>query len=492
MKKNILFTTILLLSSSVIFDVTASAPMATSQAPVITVSGQASFNARWFHNKNQKVRNDSNLGQNFAANATTNQVINEQNFQVFTPLPLNLSTVEGYGRGYMFTMDDTSLKFALDGTTDYDMDYGAVIIVNGDTEQVSGELTTYDKTIKESYVWAGGTYGRIITGDTDGVESMMAFGGADPLGGTGGFDGTFDRALNPVTGTITTVDLVGSTGKATKITYQTPRFYGLQAGVTFTPQNNHLGEAKANTSRDYGSDVVLGPVDRRNIAGAINFQNEFENGLQLNASLTGIFAKTQPEFTGAQWFLTDVNGVIVSQGSGNQKNTASYAIGGGLSYKDFEFGIEFGDNGKSHEIKDLAAKTKGVHKNAGWFINTGVAYTYGPTKVSFGYMYAKRNGLGLNGTVQNNNVNYFKAKNRTNIFTFSVDQKLSAGAGIYFEYAHYDMKNEGFNVDAMLINSLNSVLSNGNLFTASGGGLAGPVGPKQKMDAFTLGTKVKF
>ncbi|MEB3702344.1 Porin [Candidatus Bealeia paramacronuclearis] len=453
-------------------------------APQLTISGQSTFNAWWFENKQQKYRNDSDFGQGFALG------------QIFGPgqgLPLDNSQMRGYGRGYLFTMDDSRLKFDVSGKTDPGMDYGFAVLVNTSTEQ-----TSYDKTIKESYIWAGGSWGRLTFGNTDGVEDIMAFGGFDPLGGTGGFDGNFDRVVNFVTGTVTSIDLVGDTGKSTKVMYQTPRYYGFQGGISFTPQTGHQGEAKINSSRDYGKKGELNAFDRRSIAGGLNFLNKWNNGFELGLSGTAIFAKTQPEYTGDNWTLVDTDGQIVAtnigNNSGERKNTASFALGTMMRYAGFELGFEFGNNSRSGQIKDLQVETGGPKTNSGWFIDTGLAYSWGPTKFSIGYMYTKRKAMGLRGTFANGNLEFFKAKNRTNILSTSIDHKLAPGVGVYFEYAHYDMKNEGFNVDAMLHNSLNlaPAATPGVVVSATGGSFTGPVGPKQKSDAFVLGTKVKF
>ena len=442
--------------------------------PKLTISGQSTFNAWWFTNHDVKTRNDGDFGQGFGLGAF------DAGTNTFAQTDLTGDNQKGFGRGYLFTMDDSRLKFDVSGKTDPGMDYGFVVIVNTDTQQ-----TSYDKTMKEHYIFAGGSWGRLTMGDTDGVEDIMAFGGFDPLGGTGGFDGNFDRVVNFVTGTITSVDLVGDTGKSTKVMYQTPRYYGFQAGISFTPQTGHQGEAKINSSHDYGKGGELNAFDRRSIAGGLNFLNKWNNGFEWGLSGTAVFAKTQPEFTGAQWAIIDSDGTVVAQGNGNRKNTASYAIGTVMRYAGFEFGFEFGDNGKSQQLKDLQAET-GVKSKAGWFIDMGLAYNWGPTKFSVGYMYTKRKGIQLDAT----ETGFEKSKNRANIFTASIDHKLAPGVGVYFEYAHYDMKNTGFNVDAMLHNSLNAQALSGS--TASGGSFTGPVGPKQKSDAFVLGTKVKF
>jgi len=477
MQKNILITTALLMASSAFSDLSAEA-MAETSMPTLVISGQSTFNMWWFNNKNQKNSNDGDFGLGSGLSDTSPAPTLGA---VLPTTPLSGSDAVGYGRGYLFTMDDSQIKFSLSGTSDYGADYGLVVKLDTNTEQ-----TSYDKTIEESYVWMGGTWGLMTLGNTSGVEDSMPFGGFDPLGGTGGFDGNFDRVVNLVTGTITGVDLIGYTDTSTKFTYQTPRFYGFQGGISFTPQTGHLGEADASTTVDYGLNGDLQPFDKRNIAAALNYINEWDSGFELGFSATSVFAKTQPGFTGSQWFVTDNTNKVIAAGSSNRKNTASYALGTSMSYKDFEFGFEFGDNGKSHEVKDFSSQT-GVKTNAGWFIDTGIAYNWGPTKVSVGYMYAKRRSAKLDAA---STTGFSKAKSRTDIISASVDHKLAPGIGMYFEYVHLNMKNPGFNVDAMINNSSNMIP--GTTTVASSGSITGPVGPKQSADAFVLGTKVKF
>ena len=463
MKKFLLGSTALL--GAALFTNEASAAQAVSPtlaAPKLTISGQSTFNAWWFENKQQKFVDGKAFGHNGNGSAGGKDT-------------------QGYGRGYLFTTDDSKLQFDVGGKTDLGMNYGLTVAINTDTQQ-----TSYDKTIKENYIWAEGSWGRLQLGDANGVEDFMALGGFSVLGGTGGYDGSFNRVVNFVTGTMASqgVDLVGDTGRATKVTYQTPRYYGFQAGISFTPQQNHLGEAKINTGSHYKKEKDA--YDKRSIAAGLNFLNKWDSGFELGLSATAIFAKTQPEYTGAKWTLYNQAGTPLAgkTGSGNRKDTKAYALGTVMRYAGFELGFEFGDNGKSHQLKDFA-KATGVKQKGSWFMDAGVAYTWGPTKVSAGYYYGK------GGSTQYNSVSrtFSKAKNRTNILTASVDHKLAPGLGVYFEYAHYDMKNTGWNIDAQLHNTLNGAKITGG--TAKDV-VAGPVGPKQKSNAFVLGTKVKF
>lgn len=423
------------------------------EAPKLVISGQSTFNTWWFENKQQKFVDGKALGHN--GNGSVGG-----------------KDTQGYGRGYLFTTDNSTLQFDLSGKTDPGMNYGFTVVLNTDTNQ-----TSYDKTIKENYIWAEGSWGRIQLGNALGVEGDMVFGGASVLGGTGGYDGNFNRVVNFVTGTVHDVTLVGDTSRATKITYQTPRYYGLQAGISFTPQQDHLGEAKINTGSHYKKEKDA--YDKRSIAAGLNFLNKWDSGFELGLSATAIFAKTQPEYTGATWTIYDEPDVQESTGSGNRKNTKAYALGTIMRYAGFELGFQFGDNGKSHQLKDLAKETD-IKQKGSWFMDAGVAYNWGATKFSMGYYYGK------GGEYKNDDK---KGKNRTNIMTASIDHKLAPGLGVYFEYAHYDMKNTHYNIDAQLHNSLNgATIIDGTAKDV----VAGPVGPKQKSNAFVLGTKVNF
>lgn len=91
----ILFSAVTLIVSGLMPSLSAAAVTPAMSTPKLTISGQSTFNAWWFTNHDVKTRNDADFGNGLKADGT----------------PLPGDTQKGHGRGYLFTMDDSRLKF---------------------------------------------------------------------------------------------------------------------------------------------------------------------------------------------------------------------------------------------------------------------------------------------------------------------------------------------------------------------------------------------
>ncbi len=390
--------------------------------PQLKISGTTSFNT-WFFNNNRK----------------------------FVPgdIPDDPAKRSAYGRGQFFTMDDARLKFAVDGKTDRGMEYGLVFVLDGDT---SGT-----KTLRENYLFFGGTWGKLLLGDTYGVQSTMAFDGADQWGGTGFMNANFDRVVNFTTGTLHSIYFVGDTNRDTKATYLTPRWYGLQAGISYTPRSEHRGELAMDSIKSYNKK----PFDTDNISSGVNFIHKFCNGFEMALSATSAFAKSHPEFLGAP----------------KRKNIASYAFGGTFYYANVGFSAEYANSGNSRELAGQNLS------NAGQFVDFGLSYTWGATKFSTGYYYGWRNALGGDNPTHYGTLgtNLTRVKATTSAVSAAIDHKLAPGLGVYFEYANFQMKNPAAIAEA---NRFNTLLAPGGIFT--------PPIPTNRANAFVVGSRLVF
>lgn len=386
MVRKFFYSTVLVGTSLVLNTAHADAPSAL-ETPQLKISGSTSFNSWFFDNKKKIVLGDKD-GK-----------------------PCSL---QRFGRGQLFTMDDARLRFAVDGKLDTGMEYGLVFVFDG--------ATNATKTARENYLFFGGSWGKIYAGDTFGVQSTMAFGGFSEWGGIGFINsgGDYNRVVNFTTGTLHSDNLVGDTSRDTKFTYLTPRWEGIQVGITYTPRTEHRGEETINSITSTASPKA--PFDTDNIASGINFIHKFVNGFEMALSATSIFAaRTHPE----------------TQGGVHRRKTASFALGGDFSYGNFGFGLEYGNNTRSREIKN--------HKtNAGQFIDFGLSYAWGATKFSAGYYYGWRKALSAMNTTK---------KAKTNAVSAAIDQKLAPGLGVYFEYAYFNMKNAAAKAEAKRRNS---------------------------------------
>lgn len=390
----------------------AAEPPSALATPKLNISGSTSFNSWFFHN-------DKKLLPGSADNS-----------------PCKL---QKYGRGQLFTVDDPRLKFAVDGKLDTGMDYGLVFALDASVNAT--------KAVRENYLFFGGSWGKIIAGDTYGVLSTMSFGGYDQWGGTGFIEGAdFDRVVNYTTGVFHSVNLVGDSNRDTKLTYLTPRWEGIQLGITYVPRTEHRGEEPINSITS--TVTPKKPFDTDNISNGINFIHKFANGFEMALSATSVFAaRTHSEFTGAP----------------PRRKTFSYAFGGTFSYEDIGFSVEYGNNTRSREYKTRKL-------NAGQFVDFGLSYKWGATKFSTGYYYSWRKALSALSTTR---------KATLSAVTAAVDQKLAPGLGVYIEYAYFNMKNAAARAEAARNNANNKCDFTGAV-------------PSNKANVFVVGSRLVF
>ncbi len=391
MARYLLGSTILL--STALFSVNvhaASVVIPSLQTPTLKISGQTSFNNWFFENKHKTLNNSADKNP-----------CNRQKF----------------GRGQLFTVDDSKLKFTVSGKLDTGMEYGLVIVLDGNRNK--------DKIVRENYLFFEGSWGKILAGDTYGVQNFMSFGGFSEWGGTGFIDGPLDRVVNFTTGVLHSVDLVGDTSRNTKLTYVSPRWNGIQAGISYTPQTEHIGEAPINSQTSVASPKQ--PFGADNVASGINFIHKFSDDFEMALSATSIFDKARPEYHGAR----------------KRHRTASFAFGGDFTLGDIGFGAEYGNNLRSREFAGQDTRFK---SNAGQFLDFGLSYTWGATKLSAGYYYGWRNTLHKESKK--------RKKAKTNAFQTAVDHKLAPGLGVYFEYSHIQMNNPKAKFEAKQVNNV--------------------------------------
>lgn len=306
--------------------------------PAATFSGSNSFNA---YSAPQKVRNSS--GNHFGSTGRFN-------------VNVNGSTANGIGYGYTATF-----------TTD----------------------TNATNTVEENYITlTAAQLGTLILGDSDGVEDLMIYDGSEIMGGTGGFNGNWSQVFNISTNALTDDEMVGDTADATKITYMSPVVYGLQLGVSYTP--NTLQNGFAKVAQLYSNAYTI--YSKNNIAAALNYNNVF-NGFSV--TLSGVYMHGKAAITPAannapgtplgarQQLLLPANAgnpLISTNGDkANMKDLSSWMVGGVLGYGGFQLGGGYFDNGKSFVARDAVSGKAGN----GW--NVALGYTYGPASVGVGY-----------------------------------------------------------------------------------------------------------
>ncbi len=184
--------------------------------------------------------------------------------------------------------NDTSVDVRLDGRHDATgIEYGGYIEFQADTN--------VEENTDETWIYLRGGWGEAHLGDDDGVSSISAgiVGGEDGAAlsaasvaaGTGGLDGDIVSDLFGAS----TYEPLG-TDDATKISYATPKFGGLNFGVSYTPNLAEIFDGAGNGDSLASKDVAAGDI----VEGIAHYVGEFGE-VRLLGSLSGLYGDIKDE-----------------------------------------------------------------------------------------------------------------------------------------------------------------------------------------------------
>ena len=228
--------------------------------------------------------------------------------------------------------NETEIHVRADGKADNGLLYGVKIEVENDGD--NGGIST-----DEASIYAGGSWGRIELGDHDGASDQLFI--YAPVVGNGQVDESWYDFAGP---DIETDDLLlpTDTSDATKVTYLTPELWGLQAGVSYTPQSD-------NEDQSVVAFKAVDPDADENL-----YRDLVEAGINYTREI-GDFSLT-------------IAGAYV-HGTAKDGSTAqdfdAWGVGTQIGWQGFKLGGAYNDNGDS-EIETAEPGTKS------W--NVGVAY----------------------------------------------------------------------------------------------------------------------
>lgn len=307
----------------------------------------------------------------------------------------------GRGNGTAVGAEDSRLNIEAEGRTNQ---YGGLIF--NYLMGIAGKTNRNTTSVEESRIMIKGTFGRVLIGVHRPVADRMAKGTHSTQVATGGVMGNYTNVINISTGVNKSVDLGGTAKDANKISFISPRVRGFQLGVSFTPSSTRQGDEKLSTR--FQPDGKHLPFTKNNLEASLNYIHQMSQDLTWKASLSGLTAKGQ-------------------QGSNSDlayrpHDAKSYALGLEILYKDFTWGGEYIDNGKTLANKDVAGQ------NAGEVYSTGLSYAINKQKtVSVGYLHSNRNL----GTAPNSNKSNPKAK--ANVYNVGLQHKVAPGLTLYAE-----------------------------------------------------------
>ncbi len=317
-------------------------------------------------------------------------------------------------------VNDTKVRIKADGHA-AGLKYGGMIVLNADT---SNSKTGSSNVGRQTMVYAETMAGRLEAGSYTGAYDAMKVNGASVARATGGVDGDTQFWINQdnikkfkFTPGLPTNEDSDNIANAAKITYYTPTYYGVQAGLTYvndTEQHGAVGLTRS-LAKNFTSLADSG------ISG---FKNVLQGGLAYN----GKFDKMGFRFAA----LGEV-GDAKKAALGTRHDLRAYEVGAALSYANFGFAGSYGDNGKSGAYKFISAPVTGRKTSKYWTL--GANYVHGKMGASVTYLSSKQGRLAFTGTV------YSPTKAKASVLSFGLDYQLAPGFMPYAEFTMFNMKN---------------------------------------------------
>lgn len=305
---------------------------------------------------------------------------------------------------------DNEISFKVNGRTDSGLGYGAEIWLEADvTDDADAQGTNASKT----FVYLEGAWGRFEGGSNLGADQTLKVDASSIARATGGIDGDWYYFVNQGTTAnqiISTPDLPINYGfsavggpalgneaqeNLNKVTYYTPRWYGFQAGLSYSVDTD-----------DRGQNVTL----------ADNTAGQFENIWQGGINYTNQWD---------QWGL----GLSATAESGDAESNLyedlwAWALGAKVSYMGFSVAASYGDWDDSGALKAPGGNDDSHY----WTI--GGAYEYGPFGVSVTYLDSEYDVAGV-------------GENEFDNLSIGADYKLAPGLTPYAEISFFDQNAVG-------------------------------------------------
>jgi len=264
----------------------------------------------------------------------------------------------GRGRGYRFSVNESEVHVNAKNTADNGITYGVSIELNAG----AADGTAADEA------WAflsSASWGRLELGDQDDATNRMRVGSNNahkglggPAGGLGGNLALFGGFGSEGMGARADWDN-NTTSDATKVTYFSPRFSGLQLGASLTP----------DTGTNSGTASLLN-------GNADNDGND-ENVVSLGANYVGKFGDAGVALSATYQTGTDEVG-----GSAEINNDIDiFGVGAKVDVAGFTLGAHYNDFGET-DIS-VANSRNGADQGNAWSV--GLGYQAGPWGVSAWY-----------------------------------------------------------------------------------------------------------
>jgi len=253
------------------------------------------------------------------------------------------------GRGYKFSMNEVELYVAAKATADNGIKYGVNIELNAGGADATAADEVYAHIDSEQW-------GRLELGDQDDASDRMQLGSWKAVKGSGGsYGGLGSQSMFSTRAGANLQNAnyqAGTTGDATKATYFSPRFGGIQVGASFTPDSL---QAAGNPAQDSDSNGSFEDV----MSYGINYVGKFDD-IGVGLSFTGQNGDTEAAAV---------------------EKLEYYSIGGTLSMSGFTLGAHYTDGGETR----MTTANANLGADAGDVWSVGLGYQAGPWGISAWY-----------------------------------------------------------------------------------------------------------
>lgn len=316
---------------------------------------------------------------------------------------------DGNRRGHAFRSDN-EISFKVDGKTDAGLGYGAEIWLEADT---TSDANNQGVNASKTFVYLDGVWGRFEGGSNLGADQTLKIDAATIARATGGIDGDWYYFANNLGGNtfIATPDLPINYGYTTagglgdestenlnKVTYYTPKWYGLQAGISYAPSDQERGQTTTSATRvDNSAANAAGVSQAENIlTGGISYSGQWDQ-VSFGLAATGEMGDAE---------------------AAGYEDLQAWNVGAKVGFMGFAVAGSYGDWGDS-----LTAKGAGADDSAYW--TAGASYEFGPFGVSLTYLDSEydRGAIGSNDFTS---------------WSVGADYKLAPGLTPYVEWTSYD------------------------------------------------------
>lgn len=332
-------------------------------------------------------------------------------------------------------VNDTKLDFNISSKSDLGFTYGGLIRLNADT---SVNAANNDDVIADrTMIFIEGKPGRLEGGAYKSAAAVMQVSAASMATAAGGIDGKLPKWFGKgpkISGNGVVATGVGAAGQSfgsryilfpeapidcdclsftNKVTYYTPKFKGLQAGLSYSPDTAiHGTVAKVQEVPTGGDGANLKDL----IDYAITYENKINKNLDYKVGFNGEIAKAK-------------------SGPVARKKLKTWELGAIITYKEFSLGGSYSNWGKSATPVVKAAGKKYGAK----YWTAGIGYTKGKFATSLTYFKSYRANVYL-GKAPDDATLHDNGYNKLEYVSLGGEYKVTNGLLPYVELSKFTAK----------------------------------------------------